>query len=451
MFNAAMWLQMSCGSVETAAHSLSREWEGNVMAEMNLQFPAWAECLFRPMRYKIIRGGRGSAKSHSVARALVLKAAERKLRILCTREFQNSITESCLELLSSQIRKMGLRHKFEILAQSIRGANGSEFLFIGVGSNPEKVMSAEGIDIVWCEQAERMSERSWEILVPTVREPGSEIWATLNPDEENDPTYRRFVTNKPPDCISLEVNWRENPWFPPELERERAYLYSVDPESAECVWGGRPRTNQSAQILRGKYAIETFATPNPATDKSIDGPFYGADWGYANDPTVLIRCWTRGAEFGKTQGTLLIEYEAYGVHCEIKDTPALFDTIPGAREHMIFADCSLPSVISHVRNAGFRIEGAEKWSGSIEDGVKFLRSFEKIIIHSRCVHTHEEARLWSFRQDKRTGIVMPDLKPGNDHCWDSVRYALAKLIPAKSGLAIWQRLDRPMPFAGRLR
>jgi phage terminase large subunit len=102
-------------------------------------------------------------------------------------------------------------------------------------------------------------------------------------------------------------------------------------------------------------------------------------------------------------------------------------------------------VISHVHNAGFRIEGAEKWAGSVEDGVKYLRSFEKIIIHSRCTHTQEEARLWSFRQDRRTGIVMPDLKPGNEHCWDSVRYALAKLIPAKSGLGVWERLDGPTP------
>ena len=413
--------------------------------ELNLQFPAWAECLFRPSRYKIPHGGRGSGKSWAVARALILKAAERKLRILCTREFQNSISESCHELLQSQIRAMGLAHKYEIQQQGIYGSNGSEFLFVGTGTSPEKIMSMEGVDICWIEQAERVSERSFEILLPTIRQPGSEIWATFNPDQESDPVWQRFVANCPPDAIVVRVNHDQNPWFPKELERERAYLYKVDPESAETVWAGQPRTNQSAQILRGKYAIETFATPNPATDRSIEGPFYGADWGYANDPTVLMRCWTSGAEFGKTQGTLLVEYEAYAVGCEISDTAALFDTVPGAREHLILADCAQPSVISHVHNAGFRIEGAEKWSGSVEDGVRYLRSFEKIIIHSRCVHAQEEARLWSFRQDKRTGIVMPDLKPGNDHCWDSVRYALGKQIPVKSGLAIWQRLDRPMP------
>lgn len=416
------------------------------MAEVSLQFPAWSECLFRPMRYKIIRGGRGSGKSYAAARALVLLAAARKLRILCARELQLSIAESCHELLSSQIRKMGLAHKFEILTQSIRGTNGSEFLFIGVGSNPEKVMSMEGVDIAWCEQAERMSERSWEILVPTVREPGSEIWATFNPDEENDPTYRRFVTNTPPDCVSLDVNWRENPWFPPELERERAYLYSVDPESAECVWGGQPRTNQSAQILRGKYVVENFSVPEDSfirRQKGFDGPYYGCDFGFANDPTTLVRCWISGAQFGKTQGKLYVEHEAWGIGVEIANTPALFDTVPDARRHLIYADCARPETISHIHNAGFRIEPCDKWKGSVEDGVSFLRSFEKIILHPRCTHAAEEARLYSFKRDRLTGTVMPDVADKHNHIWDAVRYALGPMIQPKSGLGVWMRLNGP--------
>ena len=133
-----------------------------------------------------------------MARALILKAAKRKLRILCTREFQNSISESCHELLSSQIRAMGLAHKFTIQQQGIFGANGSEFLFIGTGTSPEKIMRMEGIDICWIEQAERVSERSFEILLPTVRQPGSEIIATFNPDEETAPVWQRFILASPP-------------------------------------------------------------------------------------------------------------------------------------------------------------------------------------------------------------------------------------------------------------
>lgn len=407
------------------------------------QFPTWAECLFRPKRNKVIRGGRGSGKSWAVARALSLKAAGRKLRILCTREFQNSITESCHELLSSQIRAMGLAHKYEIQQQGVYGTNGSEFIFVGTGSNPEKVMSMEGVDIAWCEQAERMSARSWEILIPTVRKAGSEIWVTFNPDEENDPTYQRFVVNPPPDCISLEVNWQDNPWFPEELRREKDYLYRVDPEAAAHVWGGQPRTNQSAQILRGKYIVESFTVPAEEWERQRggwDGPYFGADWGFASDPTTLVKCWIKGATHGQTQGRLHVEHESYGVGVEIVRTPALFDTIPGARSHLIRADCARPETISHIHNAGFRIEPCEKWKGSVEDGIAVLRSFEQIVIHPRCIHAQEEARVWSYRRDRLTGDVLPDVKPGDDHIWDAVRYALGPMVKPSDGLAIWLRL-----------
>ncbi len=398
-----------------------------------LQFPAWSECLFRPSRYKIVHGGRGSGKSWAVARALVLKAAERKLRILCTREFQNSISESCHELLSSQIRSMQLAHKYEIQQQGIYGRNGSEFLFIGTGTSPEKIMSMEGVDICWIEQAERVSERSFEILLPTIRQQGSEIWATFNPDEESDPVWQRFIVNCPPDAIVVRVNHDDNPWFPPELERERVYLFRVDPESAAHVWGGNPRTNQSAQILRGKYVIEAFTPPS---EPRWDGPYFGADWGFANDPTSLVKCWIVGQVHGQTQGKLMIEYEAYKVGCEITATPALFDAVPGSRDHMIRADNARPETISHVRNCGFNIEPCEKWKGSVEDGIAVLRSFEQIVIHPRCVHAQEEARLWSYRRDRLTGDVLPDLASGNDHVWDAVRYALGPMVQ-RSRLAVY--------------
>jgi phage terminase large subunit len=404
-----------------------------------LQMPAWAECLFRRARYKIVRGGRGSGKSWAIARALILLASEKKLRVLCTREFQNSISESCHELLSSQIRAMGLGHRFTIQQQGIFGVNGSEFIFVGTGTSPEKIMSMEGIDIAWAEQAERISERSFEILLPTIRQPGSEVWCSFNPDEEDDPVWQRFVVNQPPDCISLEVNHDMNPWFPAELQRERDYLYRVDAESAAHVWGGQPRRNQSSQVLRGKYSVESFTVPDDPTvrrQQGWDGPYFGSDWGFANDPTTLVKCWIKGQVHGVTQGILYVEHEAYRIGCEITATPALFDTIPGSRDHMIRADCARPETISHVRNCGFRIEAADKWQGSVEDGIGVLRSFERIIVHERCVHAREEARLWSYRRDRLTGDVLPEVLDGNDHVWDGVRYALAPLI-RKSRLAVY--------------
>jgi phage terminase large subunit len=338
-------------------------------------------------------------------------------------------------LLSSQIVKMGLGHKFEVLTQSIRGVNGSEFLFVGVGTNPEKVMSMEGVDLVWCEQGERMSELSWQILIPTIREPGSEIWCTFNPDEENDPTYRRFVLNPPPDSISLKIDWQMNPWFPFELAQERDYLYRTDPEAGAHVWGGECRRNASAQIFRGKYTIEEFTPPeNP----DLEGwhCYFGADWGFAADPTVLIKCW-----IDTKARRLLIEHEAWGVGVELDEIPALFESVPGARQHVIRADSSRPETISHVRQRGFlRIEPAEKWQGSVEDGIAFLRSFEKIVVHPRCTHAATEMRLYSYKRDRLSGDVLPIPIDRDNHTIDSLRYACEPMVGKNDRLWVWSRL-----------
>lgn len=416
-----------------------------VPATVTASWPPWAEFLFRPARYKVAYGGRGSSKSWSFARALIAKAYSERLRILCARELQTSITESVHQLLSDQIALMGLSRYFDIQQQGIYcPRTGAEFFFYGIRNNTTKIKSTEGIDIVWVEEAEKISETSWQILIPTIREAGSEIWITFNPDEESDPTYRRFVINRPPDCVAVEVNWTANPWFPEELRREKDYLYRVDADAADWVWGGRPRTNTSSQIFRGKYTIETFIPPTPAdtpTEQQWDGPYYGADWGFAQDPTVLMKLWIAGAQPGKTRGRLMVEYEAYGIGVEVIDIPRMFEKIPGARQHLIRADSSRPETISHVRNEGqFRIASAEKWKGSIEDGVAYLRSFEQIVIHPRCPHAQEEARLYSYKVDRLTHDVLPDIVDRHNHCWDAIRYALQPLIMNTSSLGVWSRL-----------
>lgn len=408
-------------------------------------WPRWSEFLFRPARYKVAYGGRGSSKSWSFARALIALAYTAKHRILCAREFQSSISESVYQLLVSQITAMGLAPWFDVQAQSIRcPLTGSEFLFYGIRTNVTKIKSTEGVTLCWVEEAEKISEESWSILVPTVRAAGSEIWATFNPDEETDPTYQRFVLNPPPDCVSQQVNWTQNPWFPPELAKEKDYLYRVDPEAASWVWGGAPRTNRSSQIFRGKYRVEQFTAPSEAWDRkaqSWDGPYFGCDWGFAQDPTVLTRVWVKGAQPGVTRGQLMIEHEAYAIGCEIRDTVKLFDTVPGARAHVIRADNARPETISHVKNEGMlRIEPVEKWKGSVEDGVNYLRSFEEIVIHPRCTHTLEEARLYSYKVDRLTHDVMPVIVDRHNHTWDAIRYALEPLIRRSTSLGAWMRL-----------
>jgi phage terminase large subunit len=208
---------------------------------LNIEFPEKLHFLFEPHRYKVARGGRGSGKSWSFARALIIRALSSTTRILCTREIQKSIQQSVHQLLSDQISSMGLATEFEILNTEIRCKNGSTFYFSGLSDvTATALKSFEGVDIVWCEEAQAISEKSWKTLVPTIRKEGSEIWVTYNPELETDPTHERFVTNPPPDCVSVLMNWSDNPWFPAVLEQERLHAKATMAQADyDHVWEGR--------------------------------------------------------------------------------------------------------------------------------------------------------------------------------------------------------------------
>lgn len=208
---------------------------------MAIEFPERLARLFKPSRYKVIYGGRGSAKSWSVARALLLKAADAPLRVLCGRELQKSIRDSVHRLLVDQIEILGLGGMFDITQTGIKGVNGSEFFFESLRMNAAQIKSYEGVDIVWIEEAAGVSAGSWDVLIPTVRKKGSEIWITFNPELEDDETYRRFVMNTPPDAWVERVTWRDNPWFTEVLEKERVYCKETRPEDYEVIWEGRCR------------------------------------------------------------------------------------------------------------------------------------------------------------------------------------------------------------------
>jgi phage terminase large subunit len=384
--------------------------------------PKLAALLLSPARYKVAHGGRGSGKSWSFARTLVARAYTEKLRILCTREQQNSLADSVHKLLIEQIEAFELTPWFDIRVDRITSTKGSEFIFKGVRDQSIKnLKSLEGVDIAWVEEAETVSETSWRKLTPTIRKRGSEIWVSFNPDLETDPTYQRFVRHPPPMARVVEVNWADNPWFLDSIEmvQERDHLYAVDPEAAENVWGGKCRTNSDSQVLKGKCRVESF---DPG--EGWDGPYFGADWGFSQDPTALVRFWIAGS--GRR---LMIEHEAYGLGVDIDATPEMFDKVPGAREGNIRADSARPETISYMQRHGYpRIFGAEKWQGSVEDGVAFLRQFEEIVIHPRCVHTFEESRLWSYKKDRLTGDVLTDLVDKHNHTWDAIRYGLEPMI-----------------------
>jgi phage terminase large subunit len=208
--------------------------------EIDAQFPEALGFLFQPARYKVCHGGRGSSKSWGYARALLLLGVAKPLRILCTREVQKSIKDSVHRLLSDQIQLLGLGPKYHVIETEIRGTNGTSFIFSGLAEQTvESIKSFEGCDIVWCEEAQVISKRSWDILIPTIRKDKSEIWITMNPELESDPTYERFIKNPPPSAIVAQVNWRDNPWFNDVLESERLYCYVHNPDDYPNIWEGR--------------------------------------------------------------------------------------------------------------------------------------------------------------------------------------------------------------------
>lgn len=211
------------------------------MRSVNAQFPQKLKCLFEPHRYKVLYGGRGSGKSWGIARALLILATQKPLRVLCAREFQASIADSVHQLLSDQIHELGLTHFYNIQNNYITGANGSSFSFEGLRRNIKNIKSHEGADIAWVEEAESVTKTSWNILIPTIRKNNSEIWVSFNPEFEDDETYQRFVLHPPKNSAVEYVNYNDNPFFPEVLEEERLTLKERDPDGYDHVWGGQCR------------------------------------------------------------------------------------------------------------------------------------------------------------------------------------------------------------------
>lgn len=406
----------------------------------------------RIARFKVLKGGRGSAKSWSIARALVLFSLAEPLSILCCREIQSSIRASVHKLLTTQIRALGLSDWFDIDVRVITGHNGTAFDFEGLYSNVDRIRSFEGLHIIWIEEGESITANSWEVLEPTLREEGSYFLCNYNPDDAKAPTHLMFGDSPRPDALVQHVDYRDNPFLTEPLRQAAEYLRSVDDDAYRHVWLGHTRSHSDAQVFRGKFVIEEFEpfiheaasedpqarqirdimarlnrlTPSQAPPRSWDGPYYGADWGFSQDPSTLVRCWIHGR-------TLYIEHEAYQVGCDIDKTPALFDTVPGARKHVIRADCARPETISYMKSNGYpRVTACSKWKNCAEDGVAFIRSFERVVIHPRCEHVAEEFRLYGYKVDRITGDVLPDLVDKHNHTIDAIRYALEPAIKQRS-------------------
>ena len=395
---------------------------------ISIQFPPAMQDIFTPARYKVYYGGRGSSKSWTVAQFLIVQSLRKKCLILCAREHQTTLAESVHRLLSGIIDRHNLGKFFKVTQTNITSITGSEFIFKGLAQNVEGIKSMEGVDYCWVEEAEKVSTRSWDVLIPTIRKPGSEILIVFNPADEHDATYQRFIVNTPPDMIRRKVNYVDNPWFPDVLRKEMEHLKSVDYERYSHVWEGELRSASDAQIFKGHFVVEPFSSGG------VDLFRYGMDFGHGPDPSCVIRCFVRDRK-------LFIDHEAMAYGLDLKDLPALICSIPGARRSQIWCDCSRPETIGYLNQAGdyndwsaFNCIAAPKWPESVMEGIEFIKSFDKVVIHPRCVNTQYEFRAYSFKIDKNTDEVLPVIKDGSDHCVDSLRYSLSPIIKRRSSI-----------------
>lgn len=402
---------------------------------VQLQIPAKLAPLFTAIdkRYRCSHGGRGSAKTRTFALMTAVKAYQAANNgesgvILCAREFMNSLEESSMEEVKQAIRSVPwLAANFDIGEKYIRTLDRNvSYVFCGLRHNLDSIKSKARILLCWVDEAETVSETAWQKLDPTVRESGSEIWVTWNPEKDGSATDKRFRKQPDDDTIVVEMNYTDNPWFPDVLEKVRLRdKKNLDDQTYAWIWEGAYLENSDKQVLANKYVVQSF--PDDLWKKA-DRLLFGADFGFAKDPNTLLRQFI-------LDDCLHIEYEAYGIGVELDHMPAFYDQIPEARKWPIKADSARPETISYLRRQGFNISAAKKWQGSVEDGITYLRGFKQIIIHPRCKETAKEARLYSYKTDRITGEVLPVIADANNHCWDASRYGLDGYIKGRT--TVW--------------
>lgn len=397
-----------------------------------------------PVRFRVAKGGRGSGKSHCFAEALIERAAHKKTRILCAREIQKSIRDSVKALLTKKIKELGYESEFNVLDTEIRHSNGSLITFVGLRSNIESVKSTEDVDICYVSEARTVSQTSWDVLTPTIRNVGSEIWADYNPEDPKDPVDAKFSGDAvPPGSIVRHINYTENPFFPDVLRVEMEWDKSRDIEKYNHVWLGLHKTNSEARVFK---KVEVREVPDPPADTVFR---FGADWGYSVDPSVLLRMWIDGR-------TLYIDREAYRVGCETEDLPKLFAGKEGANEGEVWtpeleaaypgiedakkwpitADSARPETISHMNKRGFKMTGARKGPNSVAEGIEWLQSYD-IVIDPSCKHAAYEFTSYAFKIDEKTNQVLPILVDKDNHVIDAARYATESLRKPRHNIAAW--------------
>lgn len=376
-----------------------------------------ARTLFSPARHKCLYGGRGGAKSWSVATYLAIIAAKDRKKIVCARQFQNSIRDSSKELVEQRIDALGMRAEFAVTDRAItHAATGSEFLFVGLERNIDSIRSLEGADIVWIEEARTINARSMEILLPTVRKQGSELIWTWNPEQPTDPVDAYFRSGDPPPrSIITCVDYTSNPYFfQTEMPAEVELMRRRNPDRYKHIWLGDYDTRYESKVFPN---VTTGRVEIPVNCPAL----FGLDFGFGADPTFVVKLYV----LDRTK-QIYVAAEATG-RAAMDQLPSMIRSVCPHDGTLIKADSSNPGAIEFLCRRGLNVIGARKGQGSIESGILFLQGYQ-IVIDPGCEAMRDEARLYSWAVDPLTRKVLPGNPiDAHNHGVDACRYATEDL------------------------
>ena len=330
---------------------------------------------------------------------------------------------------------MGGNGFFTFTDRKIVGANGSDFIFMGLKTNPDSVKSTEGIDIAWIEEANKASKRSIDLLIPTLRKEGSELWGSFNRHLTTDPIDDMFLGSGGgrPDSFVEQINYWDNPWFPDTLRAELEWDKARDLDRYLHIWEGQPLLRTDARVFNNwsEGDLDHLVNETQATAR------FGADWG-GRDPSVLVKLYV-----WPERKLIYFSDEAYKVAAKIDELPSLFAGtdardpkdrrwqnpfghrgVPGAMRAKIVADSSRPDMITHLRDRGFGMVAARKGNNSVEEGIEWMQSYDIVVNADRCPYVLQELTLYAYKIDPQTDEVTNVLSDKNNHVIDASRYAL---------------------------
>jgi phage terminase large subunit len=373
-------------------------------------------------------GGRGGGKSHGVGEACIGLAAQRTERVVCGRQYQNSIKDSVKELLEKKIYKMGLNDCHKILEREIiNTSTGSRFSFIGMDRNPESAKSLEGATIFWGEEAQTFTKRSVELIIPTIRAPGSRMIWTWNPRFRTDEVDQLFRGPHPPEASCIRhVSWRDNPFFyQTRMPSEYRRSLRANPKRHVHIWEGGYDENPDLAIF-DNYAI---GRPDFIPEKCL--PRFGMDFGFGSDPNAIVKVYViepedMGLDPALFNGIIYVAQENVGYKVPNNKLPDLMDDLHEVRDWPITADSARPETIDYLNSKGYNMFGAIKGAGSVKNGINFVSGYQ-LLIDPECPITYEEIKSYRWKADPNDKpLPMPD-PDSDDHCIDAIRYAVEDL------------------------